>query len=113
MGLVDIPVIIIGGGAAGLTLSIFLSNYSVKHILFEKHPTTSLLPKAHYINQRTLEIFRQHGIADAVVAAGCPTKHMSRVDFRTGLGGDELYDSKLISHVDAFGGGEGNGSVYR
>lgn len=41
----DVPVIVIGGGACGLTLSILLSNYGVPHVLFERHESTSYLPK--------------------------------------------------------------------
>ncbi|MET7992212.1 FAD-dependent monooxygenase [Amycolatopsis sp. NPDC005232] len=29
------------------------------------------LPKAHYLSQRTMEIFRQHGLGDEVLAMGC------------------------------------------
>lgn len=52
-----IPVIIIGGGACGLALSNFLSNHGVEHILFERRDNINGLPKAHYLNQRTMEIF--------------------------------------------------------
>ena len=65
---IDIPVIVIGGGGCGLSFSCFLSDYGVEHVLFEKHHTTSILPKAHYLNQRTMEIFRQHGMSDELVA---------------------------------------------
>lgn len=101
----EIPVVIVGGGAAGLNLSIFLSNAGVQHILFEKHPGTSMLPKAHYINQRTMEIFRQQGIAESIIAEACPPDNMSRVEVRTSLGGSGPFDGKLIGYVDAFGGG--------
>jgi hypothetical protein len=42
---IDIPIVIIGGGCCGLTLSSILSDYDVEHILFERHPGTSYLPK--------------------------------------------------------------------
>lgn len=109
----DVEVAIIGGGASGLALSIFLSNYNVKHVLFQKHATTSLLPKAHYLNQRTMEIFLQQGIADAVVAESCPTDKMCRVDFRTSLGGDGPFDGKLIGSLPAFGGSGRRYNAYR
>ncbi|GAB7331078.1 hypothetical protein MBLNU13_g02567t2 [Cladosporium sp. NU13] len=58
------PVIIIGGGPVGLTSSILLSLRGIANILFERHPSTSIHPKAAGINQRTTEIFRVMGIED-------------------------------------------------
>lgn len=45
------PVVIVAGGGCGLTLSSFLSKYGIDHVLVERHTSTSVLPKAHYINQ--------------------------------------------------------------
>lgn len=101
--LIDTPVIIIGGGGCGLTSSITLSNLNIEHILFEKHPGTSLLPKAHYLNQRTLETLRHMGISDEVTRISCPPEHMSRVEFRSSLGGDDVTDGRLLGYNSAWG----------
>jgi 2,4-dichlorophenol 6-monooxygenase len=100
----EVPVVIVGGGGCGLNLSIFLSDLGVKHYLFEKHPGTSILPKAHYLNQRTMEIWRSHGMAEAIKGPGCPLRNMSRVDWRTSLGGEESFDRQVIGSTPAFGG---------
>jgi 2,4-dichlorophenol 6-monooxygenase len=63
----EIPVVIIGGGGCGLTLSSFLSNYGIDHVLIERHTGTSVLPKAHYLNQRTMEIFQAHNMVDEIL----------------------------------------------
>lgn len=102
--LVDIPVLIVGGGGCGLSLSTFLSDQGIVNVLFERHPGTSILPKAHYLNQRTMEIFRQHGMAEAIKALGSPIRNMSRVDWRTSLGGDRAFDGRVIGSVPSFGG---------
>jgi len=47
-------------------MSIFLSNLGVDSLLVERHATSGRMPKARYLNQRTMEIFRQHGIAEVV-----------------------------------------------
>jgi 2,4-dichlorophenol 6-monooxygenase len=47
----DYPVIIVGGGGCGLSMSSFLSNYGVPHVLFERKERPSPLPKAHHLNQ--------------------------------------------------------------
>jgi 2,4-dichlorophenol 6-monooxygenase len=103
---VEVPVLIVGGGGCGLSTSIFLSNLGVDHLLVERHPTTSHLPKAHYLNQRTMEVFRQHGVADAVYRVGCPIEKFGKVRWLTSLGGDGELDRRTIHEMAAFGGGE-------
>ncbi len=102
----EVPVLIIGGGSCGLTTSILLSDFGIEHLLVERHPTTSHLPKAHYLNQRTMEIFRQHGVADSVYAVGTPTDMMRKVRWRTTLGGEGPLDARTFYEIDAFGGGK-------
>jgi 2,4-dichlorophenol 6-monooxygenase len=48
------PVLIVGGGGAGLVASMLLSKLGVEHILVSRSPHTSVLPKAHVLNQRTM-----------------------------------------------------------
>jgi len=99
------PVLIVGGGGCGLSTSIFLSNLGVEHLLVERRDTTSHLPKAHYLNQRTMEVFRQHGIAQAIYEVGCPIEKFGKVRWLTSLGGDGPLDGRIIHEMDAFGGG--------
>jgi 2,4-dichlorophenol 6-monooxygenase len=101
---VNIPVLIVGGGGCGLSSSIFLSNFGVPHLLVERHQSTSVLPKAHYLNQRTMEIFRQHGVADAIFEVGAPVERFGQIRWMTSLGGDGPLDRKEIHRMDAFGG---------
>lgn len=101
----DVDVLIVGGGGCGLTASSILADLGVKTLLVERHPSTSHLPKAHLLSQRTMEIFRQHGLADSVFEKGAPLEAMSRVRFATSLGGDGDLDRRTIFTIDAFGGG--------
>lgn len=105
MTTLDVPVLIVGGGGCGLTLSLLLSDLGVQHLLVERHPATSHLPKAHYLNQRTMEIFRQHGVADSVYALSTPPANMAKVRWNTSLGGDGPLDARTFHEMDAFGGG--------
>jgi len=102
----EVPVLICGGGGAGLSASIFLSALGVESMLVERHPTTSHLPKAHYLNQRTMEIFREHGIAELVYSRGSQAENMKAVAWYTSLAGDGPLDRKRIYKMDAFGGGQ-------
>ena len=111
--IIETPVLIVGGGGCGLSASIFLSNLGVEHLLVERRQGTSHLPKAHYLNQRTMEIFRQHGVADAIYEVGCPIEKFGKVRWLTSLGGDGPLDRKLIHAMDAFGGGSCGSATRR
>lgn len=102
---VDAPVLIVGGGGCGLSTSIFLSELGVDSVLVEQHEGTSHLPKAHYLNQRTMEIFRQYGIADSVYAVGANLENFGKVRWSTSLGGDGPLDGRTFYTMDGFGGG--------
>lgn len=93
-------VIIIGGGPVGLSASILLSLRHIPHILFERHTTTSIHPKACGINQRTTEIFRVMGIEDEVYAHAAPPEIASRTAWYTGFG----EAGREIVSRDAWGG---------
>ncbi|WP_099024914.1 FAD-dependent monooxygenase [Mycolicibacterium palauense] len=101
----DVPVLIVGGGACGLTSSILLSDLGVRHVLIERHPGTSILPKAHYLSQRTMEIYRQHGVADAIFDVAASPEQFGNILWLTSLGGDGPLDRKELHRMDAFGGG--------
>jgi len=104
MGVLEVPVLIVGGGGCGLTASICLSDLGVDHLLVEKHEGTSHLPKAHFLNQRSMEVLRQHGVAGSVYELGMPTE-TCKVRFVTSLAGDGPLDRQEIYVFDAFGGG--------
>ncbi len=101
----QVPVLIVGGGGCGLSASIFLSSLGVENLLVERHDGTSHLPKAHYLNQRTMEVFRQYGIADEVYAAGAGLEAFGKVRWSTSLGGDGPLDGRRFYTMDGFGGG--------
>ena len=58
----QIPILIVGAGPAGLCSSILLSRFGVRSLLIERHPSTSIHPKATGISTRTMELFRSWGI---------------------------------------------------
>lgn len=74
---VETSVLIIGGGGAGLTASMLLSKLGVDSYLVSSLPTTSLLPKAHILNQRAMEIMTDAGVADEIYMRGTPPESFS------------------------------------
>ena len=69
-----IPVLIVGGGPGGLTASLLLSRLGIRSLLVERREGTSELPKAHILNQRTMEILDVCGVADEVYEQGSPAE---------------------------------------
>ncbi|MGW2088325.1 FAD-dependent monooxygenase [Streptomyces sp. NPDC001880] len=95
------PVLIVGGGPVGLTLSNLLSRYGVGHLLIEARPDTSRHPKARGVSARSMEIFRRCGLEGEVRAAGLPAtqvffyrgRDLVDPDFvRSGVAHDEADD---------------------
>lgn len=105
MGTLDVPVLIVGGGGCGLSASVFLSDHGVGHLLVERRAGTSVLPKAHYLNQRTAEVFRQHGLAGAVAQVAAGPEQFGTVRWQTTLTGGQPLDRRIIHELDGFGGG--------
>jgi putative polyketide hydroxylase len=88
--MLDIPVLISGGGPVGLTASLLLSRHGVRSLLVERHPGTALTPKARGINARTMEIFRQCGIDAAIRDAGLAEGRLGLIVWTETLAGKEI-----------------------
>ena len=88
--MIDVPVLIVGGGPVGLSASILLSQQGIRSLLVERHPGTSIHPKARGINARSMEIYRQCGVEQAVRAAGLPPERARFIIWAKTLAGEEL-----------------------
>ncbi len=62
----EFPVLVVGAGPAGLTTAIGLARHGVSSLIVERHPGTSIFPKASGISTRTMEIFRSWGLEEAM-----------------------------------------------
>jgi 2,4-dichlorophenol 6-monooxygenase len=102
-----VPVLIVGGGGAGLTASILLSNLGVRSLLANRHPGTSRVPRAHILNQRTMEIFSDAGVADAILERSAAPENMRGVGFYTALAGGGPADGhgRRLGFIEGWGGG--------
>ena len=87
---IDVPVLIVGGGPVGLTMSLLLSRFGVTSLLVERHPGTANLPKARAVNARTMEIYRQIGVAADIRAAGMPPEFGGMILWAESLAGREI-----------------------
>jgi 2,4-dichlorophenol 6-monooxygenase len=100
----NVDVLIVGAGGCGLSLSVMLADRGVDFLTIERHASTSILPKAHYLNQRTMEIFRSHGVADDIFARGTPPYNRSKTKWYTSFGGEGSFAGKTLYETGSLGG---------
>ncbi len=105
MGSVDVPVLIVGGGGAGLSASLLLSGLGVETLLVSARPETSDLPKAHVLNQRTMEILRDVGVAAAIYERGTPPEQMQATGWYAGFAGGHPHSGRRIARLETWGAG--------
>jgi 2,4-dichlorophenol 6-monooxygenase len=102
---IDVPVLIVGGGGAGLTAAMLLSQLGIETLLVSALPTTSVLPKAHVLNQRTMEVFTDLGVADEIYRRGTPPEQMRHTAYYVGLAGPDPAYGRQLARMEAWGGG--------
>jgi 2,4-dichlorophenol 6-monooxygenase len=100
-----VPVLIVGGGGAGLTASMLLTQLGVETQLVSALPTTSVLPKAHVLNQRCMETFTDVGVADAIYAKSTPAEQMRRTAYYAGFAGPDPAYGSQIGSLECWGAG--------
>lgn len=63
-------VLVVGAGPAGLATAVAAARHGARVLVVERHPGTTIFPRATGVSTRTMEIFRVWGIDDAVRAGG-------------------------------------------
>jgi len=87
---VETDVLIVGSGPAGSSAALFLSSLGVPNIMITKYRWTANTPRAHITNQRTMEIFRDLGIEEEVLADATPHEMIGDTVFCTSIAGEEI-----------------------
>lgn len=102
---IEVPVLIVGGGGAGLTASMTLSTLGVESLLVSSLPHTSTLPKAHVLNQRAMEILTEVGVAPEIYKRSAPAENMRATGWYAGLAGRHEDYGKRLGVLEVWGGG--------
>ncbi|MEJ2871502.1 FAD-dependent monooxygenase [Actinomycetospora sp. OC33-EN08] len=100
-----VPVLVVGGGVAGLSASMVLSSLGVESLVVSSWPTTSSLPKAHVIGQRTMEIFTEVGVGPEIEERSTPAANMRGIAWYAGLAGPHDDHGRKLAQLDAWGAG--------
>jgi len=87
---VETDVLIVGSGPAGASAALFLSALGVANTMITKYRWTANTPRAHITNQRTMEIFRDLGIEQQVLADATPHHMIGDTVFCTAIAGEEI-----------------------
>src|SRR5690348_9351001 len=83
-------VLVVGSGPAGSAAALFLSTLGVPNIMITKYRWTANTPRAHITNQRAMEIFRDLGIEDQVLADATEHALVGDTVFCTSIAGEEI-----------------------
>src|ERR1700721_262335 len=87
---VETDVLVVGSGPAGGAAALALSTLGVPHIMITKDRWTANTPRAHITNQRAMEVFRDLGIEDQVLADATPHALVGDTVFCTSIAGEEI-----------------------
>ncbi len=101
----EVPVLVVGGGGAGLTASMLLARIGVEHLLINARAETSDLPKAHVLNQRAMEILEDLGAAGEIARRGTPAQNMAATAFYAGFAGPGEEYGRRLARLECWGAG--------
>jgi 2,4-dichlorophenol 6-monooxygenase len=101
----EVPVLIVGGGGAGLTASMLLAREGVGHLLVSARPQTSDLPKAHVLNQRAMEVLDDVGVGDAIARRSTPAGQMAATAYYAGFAGPNPDYGRRLARLESWGAG--------
>lgn len=93
----DAPVIIVGGGPVGCTLSIALSNLGVSNVVIERDSTIHPLPRAILIDGELVRALYQMGLGDDLEPLLTPMRTAEYVDANgVRLAGQDIVDKSVF-----------------
>lgn len=86
----DTDVIVVGTGPTGSTAALALATYGVRVHVINRWNWVANTPRAHVINQRANEVFRDLAVEDQILERATPWELIGDTTFSTGLTGTEV-----------------------
>src|SRR3990172_1253293 len=93
----EVPVLIAGGGPAGMSLAAELGWRGIPCLIVEERDGPVDHPRATLLGARSMEHYRRWGLAHDVVAASLPLDFPIDVIFTTRLCGFEIFRFSLTT----------------
>ncbi len=87
---VDTEVLIVGAGLAGASAAVMLARHGIGTMMISRAPWVADSPRAHIVNQRTMEVMRALGLEEACEAAATPGHQMANHVMMTSVTGVEF-----------------------
>jgi putative polyketide hydroxylase len=124
------PVLIVGAGPVGMMAALLLARQGVRSVLIERRGELTAHPKGRGFNARSMELFRQCGMLDDMIAAQPKTEQVQHVAIGLGIddpdlrimpffgaeqriqsfspainvvGGQDIVEMVVVSHLRRFG----------
>ncbi|KAK9072259.1 hypothetical protein SSX86_008692 [Deinandra increscens subsp. villosa] len=86
-----LPVLIVGAGPVGLVLSVLLTKLGIKCAVVERSMAFSRHPQAHFINNRSMEVFRKlDGLTEEIQRSQPPVELWRKFIYCTSLTGSVI-----------------------
>ena len=101
----EVPVLIVGGGPAGLSAAVLLAQRGIEVLLLERRTFESRFPRAHLLNVRTMEIFAEMGVAEDIYGLAPADDRWRKVVWYTSVTGPTPLHGLKLGEVPAWGGG--------
>jgi 2,4-dichlorophenol 6-monooxygenase len=89
-GIVETDVLVVGSGPSGASAALALSTYGIPNIMITKYRWTANTPRAHLINQRAMEFFRDMGVEEEIKALSTPHELIGDTVFCSSIAGEEF-----------------------
>jgi 2,4-dichlorophenol 6-monooxygenase len=83
-------VLVVGAGPAGAASAVFLGKHGVRTVTISRSPSTADTPRAHIMNQRTMEALRDAGLEAECVSQANPASTIEHTFWLRSLAGEEL-----------------------
>lgn len=89
-GVIETEVLVVGAGLTGATAGLLLARHGIRTMMVSRNKWVADSPRAHIINQRTMEVMRAVGLEQKCYASAAPGTTMANHVMMTAVNGIEF-----------------------